>query len=115
MRRFLLTLLSTVGVAAFAADSDGVALRDAVAAGDPAIRVPEARYRSAFEGYPYGVEPKVGGWRDKNDLARRLGGWSAFAKGQVPDANDPAPQPGSTPRGPDAPAVPQDHGAHARH
>jgi hypothetical protein len=47
--------------------------------------VPPVRYESPFATYPYGGDVQLTSWRDNNELVRQLGGWSAFAKGQVPD------------------------------
>ena len=70
--------------------------RDRVPAGpsDPEAKVPSARYESPFKGYRAGAEEKSASWKETNDLVRKLGGWSAFARDQgagIPAAAAPAP------------------------
>ena len=52
---------------------------------DPKAQVPPVKYESAFGGYRPMADEKIAAWRESNELARRLGGWSAFAGGKTPD------------------------------
>lgn len=49
---------------------------------DVALTTPPA---SSFKGYKPFREQEVGPWATSNDLVLRLGGWKAFASGQVPE------------------------------
>ena len=52
---------------------------------DSKAQVPPIKYESAFGGYRPLADEKIAAWRESNELARRLGGWSAFAGGKTPD------------------------------
>jgi hypothetical protein len=76
--------------------------------------VPAWKYQSPFEGYRPFADEKIKPWRESNELARRLGGWSAFAGGKTPDAG--VPEPGSDAKSqPVVPAPPKPEGAHSGH
>ena len=107
-------LLGAACASSFGALANDALARDSLAIANPGARVSPLRYESPFAAYPYGTEPKVGGWREKNDLVRRLGGWAAFAKGQVPDDGEPG-KPAAP--GADAPKPqpgPHGHGSHGK-
>lgn len=55
---------------------------------DPKAEVPPVKYESPFNAYRPEREPKLQDWPQLNDKVRRLGGWKAFAKGDV--AEDPS-------------------------
>lgn len=48
---------------------------------DPAPRVPQASYRSAFEGYVPYREQTLAPWRDVNDEVGRVGGHAGIFRG----------------------------------
>ena len=50
---------------------------------DPKAEVPPLKYESPFNAYRPEREPKLQDWPQLNDKVRRLGGWKAFAKGDV--------------------------------
>lgn len=52
---------------------------------DSKAQVPPIKYDSAFAGYRPMADEPIAAWRESNELARRLGGWSAFAGGKTPD------------------------------
>lgn len=81
-----------------------------------AVKAPVASlpYQSAFEGYRPFADETIKPWRESNDLARRLGGWAAFAGGKTPDAE--APESRSDAKSPAvAPAKPGPQGTHSGH
>lgn len=84
---------------------------------DPfAVHVPvdALKYQSAFEGYRPFAEENIKPWRESNELARRLGGWSAFAGGKTPEVGASGTKtdakPGSAPAG-----KPEPDGTHSSH
>lgn len=53
---------------------------------DPAVGVPAASYRSAFEGYRKMGDETVADWRASNDAVAKAGGWRAYAReAQAPE------------------------------
>lgn len=77
--------------------------------------VPPLTYQSAFEVYRPLAEEKIKPWRESNEIARQLGGWSAFAGGKTPKVETPEPRTDSASQ-PVTPAVkPMPEGAHSGH
>lgn len=81
---------------------------------DGNVPLPAWTYQSPFDGYRPLADEKLQPWRESNELARRLGGWSAYAGGKTPDAG--VPEPGNDAKSPPvAPAKPSSQGAHPSH
>lgn len=79
---------------------------------DAAASPPVIPYESSFRNYRKLEDEKLTSWRGANDLARKLGGWKAYASGQLPDISaEPARGDATKPSAPRAPAP----GGHAGH
>ncbi len=83
---------------------------------DSKAQVPPVKYDSAFTDYRPMADETIAAWRESNELARRLGGWSAFAGGKTPE---PQPVPGkSEPKAPPIAdsknAAKNGHGSHGK-
>lgn len=77
-------------------------------------RVPPLTYQSALKAYRPLTEEKITPWRESNEVARQLGGWSAFAGGREPNIQ--APESGSKARyQPVTPAKPDSEAGHPSH
>jgi hypothetical protein len=60
---------------------------------DPKAEVPRMRFESSFKDYRKLEDRPLASWKQANELVYRLGGWKAFASGNVPDV---APAPATT-------------------
>lgn len=65
---------ATAAALALALALPSVGLAQAFSPADPAAPAASSDYRSAFEGYRYFGDVKVGNWRDLNDEVARVGG-----------------------------------------
>ncbi len=109
-RHFLVLLLACYGTFPMI-DTARAAHPEPIAVNAP---VATFSYQSAFEGYRPFADETIKPWRESNDLARRLGGWSAFAGGKTPDAG--APESRSDEKSSAvAPAKPEPQGTHSGH
>ena len=83
---------------------------------DSKAQVPAIKYASAFAGYRPMADEPIAAWRESNELARRLGGWSAFAGGKTPDVQSAPTESAPKTRpvaGPKSPAE-GGHGSHGK-
>lgn len=78
---------------------------------DPRAAVSPVRYESSFERYRRLQDDPALSWKGVNELVRKLGGWSAYASGKVPD--EPKAEHAKSPS-PAAPAA-ASGGAHTGH
>ena len=102
---FLGLALSQMGISASAAHPSPLAVN---------AQVPPLNYQSAFDRYRPLTEEKLKPWQQSNEVARQLGGWSAFAGGKTPDIEAPEPG-GETRTKPVAPAKPISEAGHSGH
>lgn len=56
-------------------------------AADPEVRVPPARYESAFTRYRPMREAEVRPWREVNDRVGHVGGWRTYGREAVSEQN----------------------------
>jgi len=61
---------------------------------DPDVRVPDAAYRSAFDGYRIHELTKQVPWRDANQEVGRVGGHVGILREQGTQEKDPSGKPG---------------------
>ncbi len=79
---------------------------------DPAVAVPAAKYRSAFEGYRKMGDEPVADWRASNDAVAKAGGWRAYAReAQAPEGKSMEEKGSVAPSVPAGPAL-MEHGMH---
>lgn len=72
---------------------------------DPAVGVPAATYRSAFDGYRKMGDEPVADWRASNDAVAKAGGWRAYAReAQAPEEKPKDKKGASAPSAPAGPA-----------
>lgn len=114
-----------MGMCAFRLASAGLALMASTVAGaqvssrpDPFDVKTAALFvgpESSFKEYRRLDDQMVASWRGANKLAHELGGWKAFASGQVPDLPQP-PASGATPKSarPQGAAPAGGHAGHAK-
>jgi hypothetical protein len=81
---------------------------------DAKAEVPAVIHESPFKGYRKFEDQSVASWQGANDLVKKLGGWKAFASGQVPDVTEDRVS-GTAPSQPPRSPVPEASGGHAGH
>lgn len=99
-----------IWLAALAAGNAGAQSAAPPDPADPAVRVPETAYRSAFEGYRAHDFSKQTPWRDANDAVGRIGGHVGILREQAAQEKR-APAAGARENdaaGKGAPAAPRD-------
>ena len=73
---------------------------------------PRASYSSPFAAYRGYRDEPLRPWRDSNELARRLGGWKAFAGGQEPKLGEREAKPAKAEAQPAPAGSPEGHSGH---
>lgn len=114
MSSFRLATACTAGLAMLASTFAAAQATSRSDPSNPKAEVLPLGYESPLKGYRKFEDQPVTSWRGANELAHKLGGWKAFASGQVPDVpEDPAA--GPTPAKPAPPQAPAPGGGHAGH